>query len=87
MNLATIAVLHTAMALEDPFDNQGLDGIYVDEALFEAEQVVHLIPFPCGPARECHAFYILMLHAEWETCSLSFISADQGCKHCVVCLS
>ena len=41
MNLATVAVLHTAMALEDPFDNQGLDGIYVDEALFEAEQVTH----------------------------------------------
>lgn len=40
MNLATVAVLHTAMALEDPFDNQGLDGIYVDEALFEAEQVI-----------------------------------------------
>ena len=43
MNLATVAVLHTAMALEDPFDNQGLDGIYIDEALFEAEQVMHLI--------------------------------------------
>jgi hypothetical protein len=39
MNLATVGVLHVAMALEDPFDNQGLDGIYVDEALFEAEQV------------------------------------------------
>ena len=44
MNLATVAVLHTAMALEDPFDNQGLDGTYVDEALFEAEQVAeHLM--------------------------------------------
>ncbi|CAL5222534.1 g4909 [Coccomyxa viridis] len=42
MNLATVAVLHTAMALEDPFDNQGLDGIYVDEALFEAEQAIQL---------------------------------------------
>ena len=43
MNLATVGVLHVAMALEDPFDNQGLDGIYVDEALFEAEQV-RLVP-------------------------------------------
>ena len=57
MNLATVAVLHTAMALEDPFDNQGLDGTYVDEALFEAEQVAeHLMscifslisPLTCG---------------------------------------
>ncbi len=39
MNLATVGVLHTAMALEDPFDNQGLDGVYVDESLYEAEQV------------------------------------------------
>ena len=46
MNLATVAVLHTAMALEDPFDNQGLDGIYVDEALFEAEQVTTSIALP-----------------------------------------
>ena len=43
MNLATVGVLHVAMALEDPFDNQGLDGIYVDEALFEAEQVDDLL--------------------------------------------
>ena len=31
--------MNVSLALEDPFDNQGLDGIYVDEALFEAEQV------------------------------------------------
>jgi hypothetical protein len=42
LNLATVGVLHTAIALEDPFDNQGLDGIYVDEALFEAEQVPYV---------------------------------------------
>ncbi len=29
------------MALEDPFDNMGLDGIYLDEALYEVEQVTH----------------------------------------------
>jgi hypothetical protein len=46
LNLATVGVLHTAIALEDPFDNQGLDGIYVDEALFEAEQVSS----PCTPS-------------------------------------
>jgi hypothetical protein len=39
MNLGTVGVLQAAIALEDPFDNQGLDGIYVDESLYEAEQV------------------------------------------------
>lgn len=86
MNLVTVAVLHTAMALEDPFDNQGLDGIYVDEALFEAEQVVHLISLPCGPSLDCHAFLFLMLHAERDTCNFTFMIADQGCKHGVECL-
>lgn len=39
LNLALVGLLNVSLALEDPFDNQGLDGIYVDEALFEAEQV------------------------------------------------
>ena len=39
LNLAFVGLLNVSLALEDPFDNQGLDGIYVDEALFEAEQV------------------------------------------------
>ena len=38
LNLAIIGVLHAAMALEDPFDNLGLDGIYIDEAVFDIEQ-------------------------------------------------
>ncbi|KAK9909154.1 hypothetical protein WJX75_007936 [Coccomyxa subellipsoidea] len=40
MNLGTVGVLQAAIALEDPFDNQGLDGIYVDESLYEAEQAI-----------------------------------------------
>lgn len=40
LNLAIIGVLHAAMALEDPFDNLGLDGIYIDEAVFDIEQVL-----------------------------------------------
>ena len=40
LNLALVGLLNVSLALEDPFDNQGLDGIYVDEALFEAEQVL-----------------------------------------------
>jgi len=68
MNLATVAVLHTAMAMEDPFDNQGLDGIYVDEALFEAEQVS--ISFvPSHPSlSKCHAARSCGHHA-WRTIS------------------
>lgn len=37
--LALVTLLNAAMALEDPFDNLGLDGIYLDEALYEVEQV------------------------------------------------
>lgn len=49
LNLAFVGLLNVSLALEDPFDNQGLDGIYVDEALFEAEQVCNcgvLCPLP-----------------------------------------
>ena len=44
LNLAFVGLLNVSLALEDPFDNQGLDGIYVDEALFEAEQVHKFLP-------------------------------------------
>lgn len=46
LNLALVGLLNVSLALEDPFDNQGLDGIYVDEALFEAEQVCLALPTP-----------------------------------------
>lgn len=45
INLALVGLLNVSLALEDPFDNQGLDGIYIDEALFEAEQVSATPPF------------------------------------------
>ena len=45
LNLALVGLLNVSLALEDPFDNQGLDGIYVDEALFEAEQVCFVSAF------------------------------------------
>ncbi|KAK9868722.1 hypothetical protein WJX84_001115 [Apatococcus fuscideae] len=38
--LALVTLLNAAMALEDPFDNLGLDGIYLDEALYEVEQAM-----------------------------------------------
>lgn len=47
LNLALVGLLNVSLALEDPFDNQGLDGIYVDEALFEAEQVRIFILLLC----------------------------------------
>ncbi|KAK9810038.1 hypothetical protein WJX72_003856 [[Myrmecia] bisecta] len=40
LDLAMVGLLNVSLALEDPFDNQGLDGVYVDEALFEAEQAI-----------------------------------------------
>ncbi len=51
LNLAIIGVLHAAMALEDPFDNLGLDGIYIDEAVFDIEQVrMRQLLDPCDSA-------------------------------------
>jgi hypothetical protein len=55
MNLAAVGVLHVAAALEDPFDNQGLDGIYVDEALFEAQQARPLPPPAPSAQAACYA--------------------------------
>ncbi len=50
-------MLNVSIALEDPWDNQGLDGIYIDESLFEAEQVragrpapLHHLALPSAPA-------------------------------------
>lgn len=37
--IALVGVLNLSLSLEDPFDNTGMDGIYIDEALFEVEQV------------------------------------------------
>lgn len=34
-----MAIVSLTLALEDPFDSQGLDSIFVDEALIEARQV------------------------------------------------
>lgn len=51
LNLALVGLLNVSLALEDPFDNQGLDGIYVDEALFEAEQV--RLAFCCKQHKSC----------------------------------
>lgn len=50
LNLSLVGLLNVSIALEDPFDNQGLDGIYIDEALFEAEQV--RLAAPCTLAAQ-----------------------------------
>uniref|UniRef100_A0A061RDF7 Uncharacterized protein n=1 Tax=Tetraselmis sp. GSL018 TaxID=582737 RepID=A0A061RDF7_9CHLO len=42
MNFASLALLNTAISMEDPFDNQGLDGVYIDEPLSECEQTVYM---------------------------------------------
>ncbi|CAL8461728.1 g1259 [Coccomyxa elongata] len=62
MNLATVGVLHTAMALEDPFDNQGLDGVYVDESLYEAEQAIFYSEELLDPVNHTKADSILTHH-------------------------
>lgn len=37
--IAAVGVLNVTLALEDPFDNRGMDGIFIDEPLYEIEQV------------------------------------------------
>ena len=39
MHLGMLGTTNAALALEDPFDNQGLDGVYVAESFYEVEQV------------------------------------------------
>ncbi len=39
LSIALVGVLNLALSLEDPFDNSGMDGIFIDEALYEVEQV------------------------------------------------
>jgi hypothetical protein len=42
MNLAALVLMNASIALEDPFDNQGLDGIYIDEPLSECEATINM---------------------------------------------
>eukprot|EP00873_Tetraselmis_striata_P018370 jgi/Tetstr1/438634/TSEL_027185.t1 len=42
MNFAMLALLTSTINMEDPFDNQGLDGIYIDEPLSECEQTINM---------------------------------------------
>jgi hypothetical protein len=43
--VSLVGVLNVALALEDPFDNVGMGGVYVDEALYDVEQVGGGCPF------------------------------------------
>lgn len=40
IQLALTGTLNAALALEDPFDNDGLDGIFIDEQLYEVEMLL-----------------------------------------------
>lgn len=40
VQIAMVAVLNVTLTLEDPWDNNGLDGIFVDEQLYEVEQAL-----------------------------------------------
>ena len=40
VQIALNGLLNVAMALEDPFDNSGMDGIFIDEQLYDVEQVL-----------------------------------------------
>lgn len=40
MQMAVTGMVNTTIALEDPFDNNGMDGVFLDESLYEVEQLV-----------------------------------------------
>lgn len=40
VQIALVGVLNAAIALEDPFDNNGLDGVFIDEQMYEVEQAL-----------------------------------------------
>jgi len=40
IQIALVGLLNVAMSLEDPFDNTGLDGVFIDEQLYEVEQTL-----------------------------------------------
>ena len=80
MNLAPVGVLHVAVALEDPFDNQGLDGIFVDEALFEAQQAWHVLHL--GVPAACTALACARMCALAQNCCDSGHSATCSVSDC-----
>ncbi|KAL4448606.1 hypothetical protein ABPG75_005825 [Micractinium tetrahymenae] len=41
---AVVGLVNVTIALEDPFDNNGMDGIFLDEALYEVDQLVGAPP-------------------------------------------
>jgi hypothetical protein len=40
IQIALVGLLNVAISLEDPFDNSGMDGVFIDEQLYEVEQVL-----------------------------------------------
>ena len=40
VQVSLVGVLNVALAMEDPFDNSGMDGVFVDEQLYEVEQAL-----------------------------------------------
>ncbi len=40
VQISLTGLMNVAMSLEDPFDNSGMDGVFIDEQLYEVEQVL-----------------------------------------------
>lgn len=40
VQIALVGLMNVAIALEDPFDNSGMDGIFIDEQLYDVEQAL-----------------------------------------------
>ncbi|KAG7672434.1 hypothetical protein Ndes2437A_g02418 [Nannochloris sp. 'desiccata'] len=40
VQIALVGLMNVAISLEDPFDNSGMDGVFIDEQLYEVEQAL-----------------------------------------------
>ncbi len=68
--LALVVLLNAAISLEDPFDNVGLDGIYIDEAWSDVQQV--------GLAVACMSLHSDMFSVRYLVGTLQAMAADDG---------
>ena len=68
--LALVVLLNAAISLEDPFDNVGLDGIYIDEAWSDVQQV--------GLAVGCMSLRFDMFRVRLLVVALQAMIVDDG---------
>ncbi|KAI3432640.1 hypothetical protein D9Q98_004186 [Chlorella vulgaris] len=51
LQTAVTGLVNVTIALEDPFDNNGMDGVFIEEALYEVQQLIGSTRLPLGAER------------------------------------